>query len=66
MQLLLRLKHLLYERHFTIEGARDQLFIELSGEYQGLYAQIALLRTDLLDIHSRVCSQGTIGATKAE
>jgi DNA-binding transcriptional MerR regulator len=50
MQLLLRLKHLLYERHFTVEGAREELYRELSGDYQDLRAQIAALRRDLLNV----------------
>lgn len=50
MQLLLRLKHLLYERHFTVEGAREELYRELSGDYQDLRAQIAALRRELLNV----------------
>jgi DNA-binding transcriptional MerR regulator len=60
IQLLLRLKHLLYEKRFTVEGAREQLYRELSGneEMAGevcdtgeLRAQIASLRSDLLDLY---------------
>jgi DNA-binding transcriptional MerR regulator len=58
VQILMRLKHLLYERHFTIEGARHQLFIELSGENQDLHAQIALFRAELLEIYSKACAMG--------
>jgi DNA-binding transcriptional MerR regulator len=54
LQILLRLKYLLYERRFTLEGARDQLFRELSGDYQDLRAQIEALRSDLLDLYFRV------------
>jgi DNA-binding transcriptional MerR regulator len=50
LQILLRLKHLLYDRHFTVEGAREELFRELSGDNQDLRGSIASLRKELLDI----------------
>ena len=50
MQILFRLKHLLYERRFTLEGARAQLYRELAGEYQDLRAHISALRSKLLDL----------------
>jgi DNA-binding transcriptional MerR regulator len=53
-----RLKYLLYDRRFTIEGAREQLFRELTGEgnggsdsVQNLKAHIEALRSDLLDLY---------------
>jgi DNA-binding transcriptional MerR regulator len=56
-----RLKYLLYDRRFTIEGARDQLFRELTGgdtgnseEGQNLKAHIAALRSDLVELYSLV------------
>jgi DNA-binding transcriptional MerR regulator len=51
IQLLLRLKHLLYERHFTVEGAREELYRELSGGRQDLRARLAALRSQLLDLY---------------
>jgi DNA-binding transcriptional MerR regulator len=51
LHILLRLKHLLYDRHFTLEGARNQLFREVSGEQQNLRAQIGALRSDLLALY---------------
>ena len=48
LQILFRLKYLLYERRFTIEGAKAQLYMELAGESQDLRAQIAALRSELL------------------
>jgi DNA-binding transcriptional MerR regulator len=50
LQILLRLKYLLYERRFTIEGARDQLYRELAGENQDLRGRISALRSALLDL----------------
>jgi DNA-binding transcriptional MerR regulator len=56
--ILFRLKYLLYERHFTLEGARDQLFRELTGggdsgaeTKQDLKALIEALRSDLVDLY---------------
>jgi len=50
LQILFRLKYLLYDRRFTLEGARDQLYRELAGEYQDLRAHISALRSELLDL----------------
>jgi DNA-binding transcriptional MerR regulator len=54
LQILFRLKYLLYDRHFTLEGARNQLFSEVSGEQQNLRAQIAALRSDLVALYRLV------------
>jgi DNA-binding transcriptional MerR regulator len=63
IQLLLRLKYLLYDKKFTVEGAREQLYLELAGgtpHEQELRTEIALLRSDLLDIYfvNRRCRCG--------
>ena len=58
MQLFLRLKYLLYDRRFTVEGAREQLFRELSGDNQDLRAQIAALRSELAELYFLVSGKG--------
>jgi len=50
LQILFRLKYLLYERRFTLEGAKTQLYRELAGEYQDLRGRISALRSELLDL----------------
>jgi len=50
LQILFRLKYLLYERRFTLEGAKAQLYRELAGEYQDLRGHISALRSELLDL----------------
>jgi len=50
MRLLLRLKYLLYERHLSIEEARQQMEKELSSECQDLRAELDSVRSDLLDL----------------
>ena len=50
MRVLLRLKHLLYERRFTIEGAREQLLREASDGAADLRGLIGALRSDLITL----------------
>jgi DNA-binding transcriptional MerR regulator len=50
LRLLLRLKHLLYRRRFSIEGARDQLEKELSGDWQDLRAELDAVRSRLVEL----------------
>jgi DNA-binding transcriptional MerR regulator len=58
VHVLLRIKHLLYERHFTVEGARNQLFREVSGDYQDLRSHIAALRSELAALYMLVTGKG--------
>ncbi|MDR3161013.1 MAG: MerR family transcriptional regulator [Spirochaetaceae bacterium] len=51
LRLLLRLKYLLYERHFTIEGAREELIREMTGHAPDLRAHIDALRSDLVELY---------------
>jgi DNA-binding transcriptional MerR regulator len=51
VQLLLRVKHFLVEKKYTIEGAREELFRELSENNQDTKANIEALRSDLLNIY---------------
>ena len=54
LQILFRLKHLLYDRRFTIEGARTQLYQELAGEIQDLRGHISAIRSELMSLFSLV------------
>ncbi|MDR2447288.1 MAG: MerR family transcriptional regulator [Treponema sp.] len=58
IHLLFRLKHLLYEKRYTIAGAQRQIFAELSGENQGVHAQIALLRSELFALRHKIQALG--------
>jgi DNA-binding transcriptional MerR regulator len=61
LQLFLRLKYLVQERHFTLEGAREELFMELTGkdpygntasdEILHFRSIIAALRSELIDLY---------------
>jgi DNA-binding transcriptional MerR regulator len=58
LQIFFRLKYLLYERRFTIEGARDQLYQELAGEHQDLRGRISALRSELMSLFFLVHDPG--------
>jgi DNA-binding transcriptional MerR regulator len=51
MQILFRLKHLLYVRRFTIEGARQELYQELTGNDQDIRSHLSILHSELLDLY---------------
>jgi DNA-binding transcriptional MerR regulator len=50
--LLLRLKQLLYEDRYTIEGARERIWLDLNPPAQSPAARIAAVRRELLAIWS--------------
>ena len=54
LQLLLRLKHLLYEKRYTIEGARERIWKETSSSKADLTARIAAVRSDLLAVWEKI------------
>lgn len=54
VQILLRLKHLLYDSKYTIEGAQKRIWTELSSSKADAKSKIAELRSDLLDIWSKI------------
>jgi DNA-binding transcriptional MerR regulator len=62
LQLLLRLKHLLYDKRYTIEGARERIWNEVEPARADLRARIAAVRSELLGIwvrlHERRRSEG--------
>ncbi|GHU41295.1 MerR family transcriptional regulator [Spirochaetia bacterium] len=51
VQLLLRIKHLLVDRKYTVEGAYEELLGEISGETQNLKAEIEAMRAELLNVY---------------
>lgn len=53
LELVMRLKFLIYEKKFTIEGARDQLIAEVDSvnDNAELVRQISELRKDLTDLY---------------
>jgi UDP-N-acetylglucosamine/UDP-N-acetylgalactosamine diphosphorylase len=50
VQLLLKFKHLLYARKFTIEGAKRKIWEELGGEVPDSRGKIARIRGDLVEL----------------
>jgi DNA-binding transcriptional MerR regulator len=53
IRIVMRLKHLLYDRHFTIQGAQEELIRELA-EHQDLRAFIDEIRSDLIELYFMV------------
>lgn len=53
IRIIMRLKHLLYVRRFTIQGAREQLTEELAG-HQDIKAFIDEIRSDLIELYFMV------------
>lgn len=53
LELVMRLKFLIYEKKFTIEGARDQLIAEVDSvnDKADIIHQISELRKDLTDLY---------------
>jgi UDP-N-acetylglucosamine/UDP-N-acetylgalactosamine diphosphorylase len=49
IRLLLKFRHLLYDRKFTIEGAKRRLWEELGAGEPDLAARFAMIRADLID-----------------
>jgi DNA-binding transcriptional MerR regulator len=54
VELLLRLKHLLYEDRYTIEGARERIWLDLNPPEESLSTRIAAVRRELLAAWSRL------------
>ena len=54
LQQLLRLRHLLYERKYTLEGARRALWSEVEPAHADIKAKIAAVRADLLRAWARL------------
>ena len=66
LQILFRLKYLLYNRRFTLEGAKEQLYRELAGENQDLRGRISALRSELLDLFFFIRRYGSPEDTEKE
>ena len=66
LQIFFRLKHLLYERRFTLEGAKEQLYQELTGEHQDLRGRIDALRSELLGLFFQARKSLTLPEANSE
>jgi DNA-binding transcriptional MerR regulator len=51
LELFLRLKHLIQDKKYTVEGARDQLLVEASNPNTEMLAALSELRANLIDIY---------------
>ena len=53
LEILLRIRHLLHDRGYTLDGVRKRLWAETSAEYQDTKAYISALRAELLELSER-------------
>ena len=56
VQILYRLRHLLYEKRYTIEGAKNKIWEEINSPNVDIKSRIAGIRSELIDI-LRIISQ---------
>ncbi len=54
VRLLLRLKHLVHENRYTIEGARQRLWHEIEAVPPGVQTLVAAIRDDLVEAWSKL------------
>jgi len=54
IRLLLRLKHLLHDERYTVEGARQKMWEDVSAAPEELGVLISSIRDDLLDAWMRL------------
>ena len=66
IRLLLRFRHLLYDRKFTIEGAKRRLWEELGAGDPDVAARFAQIRADLIDALMTVRTKLGDGAVDGE
>jgi DNA-binding transcriptional MerR regulator len=57
LDILLRLRYLLYTRKFTLSGAQEQLWRELTASKGDARARIGKIRSELLFLEGRVREQ---------
>jgi DNA-binding transcriptional MerR regulator len=58
LNLLYRIRHLLYVKKYTLAGVRERLWNELNGEEENAAARIRHIRGELLFIEGRVREWG--------
>jgi DNA-binding transcriptional MerR regulator len=54
MHLLYRLKHLLYTKRYTIEGAKKRIWAEITSASQDSKLGVQVIRDQLLDLLTRI------------
>jgi len=58
LNLLFRIRHLLYDKKYTLAGVRERLWNELYGEEGNTAARIRHIRSELLFIEGRIREWG--------
>lgn len=58
VQIILRLKHLIQEKKYTVEGAQEQLVLEATNsDKTNLVKEINMLKNELIDIYRIIQAQ---------
>jgi DNA-binding transcriptional MerR regulator len=60
LQILFRLRHLLYDKKYTIEGARNRILEEIDSDRLDMTSSIRQIRSDLLTILSKLREKNTL------
>ncbi len=60
LQILFRLRHLLYDKKYTIEGARNRILEEINSDRLDVTSSIREIRSDLVTILSRLKEKNTL------
>jgi DNA-binding transcriptional MerR regulator len=60
LQVLFRLKHLLYDKKYTIEGARNRIMEEINSDNLDVTSSIREIRSDLVTILSKLKEKNTL------
>ncbi|MBN2535523.1 MAG: MerR family transcriptional regulator [Spirochaetales bacterium] len=58
VQILYRLRHLLYEKRFTIQGARNKIWEEINSRNVDIKSRIAEIRGELIEILAKIRKSG--------
>ena len=70
LEVLFRLRYLLYEKGYTVAGARNQIWQEYTGENQNQRAKFLAVRTELLKLLQKsrkvIESMDTFPATSSD
>ena len=61
IELLLKVRHLLYERKYTLEGARRAMWEELEGDGGDRRARLSAIRAELIDALMTLRARGDSG-----
>jgi UDP-N-acetylglucosamine/UDP-N-acetylgalactosamine diphosphorylase len=66
VELLLKFRHLLYEKKYTVEGARRTMWEELRGDTADMRGKLSEIRAELIEALMTLRARGAEGGTSTE